>query len=314
MLKIDAKKIAAEVKKRKARLVLLQLPEGLKEKATGLAEAVEKGSKAKAIVLLDPCFGACDLAEEKAKALGADLIVHFGHSAFFKPEKETVFVPLNYELGKAKIGLLAEKISKKLNENSVKKIALVSTIQFADLLPIAKKLLKAKGISAFIEGNGAVLGCRHENALKAARKAEAIVFVGDGLFHPLGVAFASKKPVFAANPFSLEVKGLEKEKELFERARIARIALAGKAKSFGIIVSTKKGQMQMENALKLKELLERKGKKAFILAMDLVKPDYFLGVKADCLVNTACPRIVLDDAKNFGRLIVEADDARKAFL
>mgnify|MGYP001567053923 FL=1 len=38
--------------------------------------------------------------------------------------------------------------------------------------------------------------------------------------------------------------------------------------------------------------------------MDLVKEDYLLGINVDCLVNTACTRIVGDDSDNWKKNIV----------
>jgi 2-(3-amino-3-carboxypropyl)histidine synthase len=47
--------------------------------------------------------------------------------------------------------------------------------------------------------------------------------------------------------------------------------------------------------LKAKE----KGMKAYILTMDLVTPEQLINFKTDVIVNTACPRIAIDDAGRF---------------
>ncbi|MFH1588685.1 MAG: diphthamide synthesis protein, partial [Candidatus Diapherotrites archaeon] len=59
---------------------------------------------------------------------------------------------------------------------------------------------------------------------------------------------------------------------------------------------------------KLKKLIEGKGKKAFLFAVDYVNESYFLGTKIDCFVITACPRIVFDDAQNWKTLIITPNE------
>ena len=76
---LEEKRLKEEIKKRKPKIVLLQLPEGLKPDAPRLAAVVEEAG-ALPIVSSDPCYGACDLAVSEAKLLGADLIVHYGHT------------------------------------------------------------------------------------------------------------------------------------------------------------------------------------------------------------------------------------------
>jgi diphthamide biosynthesis enzyme Dph1/Dph2-like protein len=62
------------------------------------------------------------------------------------------------------------------------------------------------------------------------------------------------------------------------------------AKSIGLLVSWKKGQM-FGNPFRLKNNLEKQGKKVYILAMDEISSEKIEGLKLDFLVNFACPRI-----------------------
>ena len=81
-----------EITKLGAKRVLLQLPEGLKPEGPRLAEIVEK-TGALPIISADPCYGACDIAIDEAESLGADLIVHFGHSKFLAHERvPTIYI------------------------------------------------------------------------------------------------------------------------------------------------------------------------------------------------------------------------------
>lgn len=73
-------KIIEEVKKTRAKTVGLQFPEGLKQYATDIAKRIEDETKARAVILTDVTYGACDLKKQQAKKLGIDLLVHYGHT------------------------------------------------------------------------------------------------------------------------------------------------------------------------------------------------------------------------------------------
>lgn len=314
MLLIDLKKAVEEIKKRNAKIVLLQFPEGLKTRILEISEELQEKTGALAVSTLDPCFGACDLAENAAKQIGADLIVHFGHSQFYSPEVQAIFVPLEYELDNKKLKKLAADSANFLKKNSIKKISLCSTVQYLGFFDLLKKEFEKKGIAAETGkgknvSQGQVLGCNYSGVSKDA---DAVVFFGDGLFHSLGIAFSSKKRVFIMNPIEGEIKELEGEKELFLRKRFALIEKAMGAQKIGILLSGKKGQFRMQKALELKELIERHKKQAFIFTADLIKPDYLLGIEVNVFVCTACPRIAIDDASAFRKPLLNPSELKIA--
>ena len=78
---LELGKVADKIKKQKAKLVLLQFPDGLKPKATEVVDYLEKKTSAEFLIWVGSCFGACDtpvgLENIKPKI---DLIVQFGHS------------------------------------------------------------------------------------------------------------------------------------------------------------------------------------------------------------------------------------------
>lgn len=304
MQKIDLSEAIAEIKKKKAKLVLLQLPEGLKQRTLEIISEIEEQTNAKCIALMDPCFGSCDIPDLKAKQLQADLIVHLGHTKTINPAVGTVFVAVEREISEEKIDKLAELLVEKLESEKIGKIGLITTTQYIGALEALQKKLEQKGIISLIEKNGQVLGCSYSNARKIEDKVKAIVFFGDGLFHALGISFAVTKKVFALNPVEETVIDFSEEKERFLRQRYALISKAAEAKSFGILLSTKKGQCRKEKALELKKIIEKNGKKAFLLAMDYFEPEHLLGVNVDALVNTACPRIAIDDFARFPKPLI----------
>lgn len=78
---LELDRVIRTVNKKKAKLVCLQLPDGLKPKATEIAEIIEAKTKAKCIIWMGSCFGACDIPQGLEK-LGIDLLIQFGHSAW----------------------------------------------------------------------------------------------------------------------------------------------------------------------------------------------------------------------------------------
>ncbi len=84
-LEID--KIVKTIKKNKAKLVLLQFPDGLKPYATIIAEEIEnrmkkQGRKVEVLIWFGSCYGACDVPSVEKLKPKIDLIVQFGHSAW----------------------------------------------------------------------------------------------------------------------------------------------------------------------------------------------------------------------------------------
>ena len=76
---LELDKVVSRIKAEKAKTVCIQLPDGLKPKAKEIADEIEKQTKAKVIVWLGSCFGACDVPEHIEK-LGIDLLIQWGHS------------------------------------------------------------------------------------------------------------------------------------------------------------------------------------------------------------------------------------------
>lgn len=72
---LELERVKGEIRKSKAKKVLIQMADGLKPKATEIADELEK-TGAKVYIWAASCFGACDTPNVK----GFDLLVHFGHS------------------------------------------------------------------------------------------------------------------------------------------------------------------------------------------------------------------------------------------
>jgi 2-(3-amino-3-carboxypropyl)histidine synthase len=175
---------------------------------------------------------------------------------------------------------------------------LVTTVQHAHLIPAMEAFLKFRGIAVRVaEGSGRtplrgqVLGCNF-TAAKDTRASE-ILFVGTGLFHPIGISLSTGVRVIALDPLTGIPQVVSGEALL--RRRFAVMEKARGAKTVGIIVSTKSGQKRADLARRLAALSPA----AVIVTMQEVSPDELLNLGFACYVNTACPRLAYDDQVRF---------------
>ena len=269
----------------------IQIPEGLKQYSEIILELFKENEP---ILFVDPCYGACDSKDKVAKDLGCKLLVHFGHYKMNIPVIETIYIPISYELSKTELDFIVSEIKKlKLN-----KINLVTTIQYLENIKKIIELLLKENIIV-VESKESlrvkkhmILGC---DASTIINQTEPIIFIGDGVFHANNLGFINNgQDVIVISPISKSVQKIEIT-DTFLRKRYAAIGICKHANKFGILVSTKQGQIRLAIARNIKKKLEENGKKAYILVSDYVKQEYLEGIKVDCYVNTACPRLVYDD-------------------
>ena len=83
--KLELEKVINEIKTRKAKQVLIQLPDGLKTEAQKIVDFIEQKTEAEAFIWLTSCFGACDLPLG-LDILKIDLMIQFGHNRYWKTE------------------------------------------------------------------------------------------------------------------------------------------------------------------------------------------------------------------------------------
>ncbi|XP_044141713.1 2-(3-amino-3-carboxypropyl)histidine synthase subunit 1 [Bufo gargarizans] len=79
------------IKQAAAKRVALQMPEGLLMFACTIADIVERFTSAETVVMGDVTYGACCVDDYTARALGADFLVHYGHSCLRKCLTLTLF-------------------------------------------------------------------------------------------------------------------------------------------------------------------------------------------------------------------------------
>jgi 2-(3-amino-3-carboxypropyl)histidine synthase len=284
------------IKKLEAKTVGFQFPEGLKRKGAELAKKIEEATGAEVLISGDPCFGACDL--DRTLLEFVDVLFHFGHAEL----EDTGLSEKVYFIEARSAVDIKAVIEKAVSIIKGQRIGLITTVQHVHKLPEACAILVAKGMTCVIgQGDsriaypGQVLGCNFSAA--RAEACDEYLYIGSGDFHPLGVALSTKKRVLAADPLSGEVREIDPSRIL--RQRSAVIAKSLDAKVFGIIVSSKNGQERLKLASSLKECAKMHGKEAYLILIDLVTPDQLLQFKVDAYVNTACPRLAIDEVGRF---------------
>jgi 2-(3-amino-3-carboxypropyl)histidine synthase len=157
---------------------------------------------------------------------------------------------------------------------------------------------------------GQVVGCNYSNAKSIAKDVEAFLFIGGGQFHALGVALSTSKPTIIADPYEKRAYSIDEEAGKIVKQRWASIEEARKASVFAVLVGLKPGQKKFEEALEVKQKLEEKGKAAFVFVSEEVTPEMLREFQMiDAYVNTACPRISLDDASRFSKPVLTVNEA-----
>ncbi|MCX8190105.1 MAG: diphthamide biosynthesis enzyme Dph2 [Candidatus Diapherotrites archaeon] len=292
-LYIDIKKIENAIKKNRAKKVLVQAPAGVKMKLNNLLQDLENRLYTTFIISADSCFGACDIPIGTISAIKPDLVIHIGHEKMIKM-KGIVYIPLRYEFNHAEKEELLRILYEHLSSSGIKKVCGTATAQYLLLLKWLKKEAKRLGISILLkkgrhEKKGMVLGCE----TKAAEcNAENVLFVGDGFFHAIGISKNTGKNVIILDPLSKKISLLsfkDIEKKLIKR-NFAMLK-AYHAKNFGVVMSTKPGQFFEREAFEAKRILEKNGRKAVLIATEIVSETSLLDFMLDCYVIIACPRI-----------------------
>jgi 2-(3-amino-3-carboxypropyl)histidine synthase len=306
----EEERIKLEIGKLGAKRVLLQLPEGLKPEGPRLAKIVEK-TGAIPIISADPCYGACDLATSEAQSIGVDLIVHFGHARLLKHESvPTVYVEARATLTVEEAVEASIPLLSKWNN-----IGLATTVQHLQTLETAKEMLVRAGKTVVIGDAGRlpyagnVSGCDYSNVKSIADDVEAFIFIGGGRFHALGIALSTSKPTIIADPYDNRAYSIDDEAQKIIRQRWSCVEEAVKAKTIGILVGLKPGQKNLDEALRIREIAEKNGKIAFLLAVSEILPETLLEFPTlEAYVNTACPRISLDAPAKFSKPVLTIDE------
>jgi len=303
--------LISEVKKRGTKRILLQFPEGLRRYAHQVSRAVEDETTAITIISTDPCYGACDIPIFQAEKLGVDLIAHFGHTKY----RDAGQIPILYLETPSKTNSI-ETVKRALPFlKGHKKIGIATTIQHIAELEAIKDLLKSRGLEPVIGRGkeqikyaGQIIGCNYSAMEEIEDKVDVFLLIGS-MFHALGASLTLRKNVILADPYQNRIVDMKEEKRKELGRRWAAIAEAKQKTNFGIIISTKFGQFRFEEAKRAKRMLREADKRGTLLLSSDISPEIleeFSGF--DAYINTACPRLSIDDADRFRVPLLSVED------
>lgn len=305
----ETQKLIAELKKLKPKKVLVQLPEGIKKHANQISKTIEKLG-IKVVFSGETCWGGCAIAVQEAKALGVDLIIHFGHAKFIDVDFPVLYIEIKDELN---LNSILKKSLKELEK--YKTIGLSYSIQHRhDVNNIikfyeehGKKVILSKK-SGYAAYEGHVLGCEYSGLRAIEKQIDCFVIIGNR-FHSIGACLAVKKPVILIDVYNhkvCEVGGI-RNKILKQRAN--SIQKLKDARNVGIITEEKIGQ-KFSSVELLAGKLKKQDKNVVIITMNEITPDKLMNFyDINCFIVLACPRIAIDDFAKYSKPIVTFKEA-----
>ncbi|MGA8542956.1 MAG: diphthamide biosynthesis enzyme Dph2 [Thermoplasmata archaeon] len=285
------------------RRIVLQVPAGLVRNAHELAARLHEETGATVTLAARPCFGACDFPS-RDEAPRADVAVVLGHSPIpnVPLARPTYFVEMRDPGGDPEA--LAATVE---GAGVPRRLGLVASVQHLDLVAPLIAALERGGRTVCV-GKGdrrlaypaQALGCNYTGAEAIASTVDAFLFLGTGRFHPVGLALAVDRPVWSLDPLQNQIEAPIDRASLIRRRQLT-VARSADARHWGILVSSFAGQNRMPTALALQERARARGREAEILVFDRLDPRDLEGRALDAYVNTACPRIALDDGELYAK-------------
>lgn len=296
MIVIDQERMFSEIRTKRPASVSLNGPDGILPQVQEAAVRISKEFGIPAYVLADTTWGTCDLNANGSKVLGADIHFNIGHTINTGELDGTVLINAYDDIGFESVAAKCAGMIKG------KKISLLTDSQHLHQIDAVKRILEDAGVTVMIGkgrgqlNDGQVFGCEFYPAMEQRDSVDANVFLGQSNFHAAGVALSTDKPTYVLDPYFNEVREVtEFARKLKKRATLA-IYKAADAKSFGIVVGLKEGQLSKVFALKFKKELERHGKTVQMFALTDITNERLRNLGGvDAFIQVACPRISTDN-------------------
>ncbi len=289
-----------------ARRVALQVPAGLTREARSIADRLRERAGVEVVLVARACFGACDFPSPE-EVPRADAAVVLGHAPIPNVRRSlpTFFVEMRHPGGDP------EALAERLRDAGLPSpLGLVASVQHLELVGPLTSAAARRGLelrSATGDRRLAypaqALGCNYTGAEGLAPEVRGFVFLGTGTFHPIGLAFAVDRPVWALDPLQGRLDPPLDRATLVGR-RLLRVAQCRDARRWGVLVSSFAGQNRSPMAVTLLERARRRGRDAEALVFGRLDPADLVGRDFDAYVNTACPRIALDDSDLYPRPVL----------
>jgi 2-(3-amino-3-carboxypropyl)histidine synthase len=289
---VDEERIFKEIQSKQPASVSLNGPDGILPQIQQTAMEITKKFGIPAYVLADTTWGTCDLNSNAGKILGTGIQFNIGHTI------NTESIEKNVILIDAFDDVEFDSVAKKCGDILLgKTVALVTDSQHLHQMENVKEILTNNGVKVKIGkgggqlNDGQVFGCEFYPATKLKEEVDAYVFLGQSNFHASGIM-----PTYVLDPYFNEVREVTEFAQKLKKKATLAIYKAADAKSFGIVVGLKEGQLSKLFALKFKKELEKEGKTVQLFALTDITGERLNNLKGiDAFIQVACPRISTDN-------------------
>ncbi|XP_063812191.1 2-(3-amino-3-carboxypropyl)histidine synthase subunit 1 isoform X2 [Pseudophryne corroboree] len=271
--------------------VALQMPEGLLMFACTIADILERFTSAETVVMGDVTYGACCADDYTARALGADFLVHYGHSCLI-PIDASHGIQTLYVFVDIKIDTSHFVDTIRFNFPHGSSLAFVSTIQFVPSLQAAVQALHSEYKVTIPQSKplspGEILGC---TSPRLETSMDAVVY----------------------DPYSKVFSREYYNHSIMLKNRSEAISSAVDAKMWGLILGTLGRQGSPKILEHLESRLQALGCRYVRLLLSEIFPNKLqLFPEVDAWVQVACPRLSIDWGTAFPKPLLTPYEASVA--
>ncbi|MFQ5440227.1 MAG: diphthamide biosynthesis enzyme Dph2 [Nitrosopumilaceae archaeon] len=297
MIIVDEDTIFKEIQSKRPASVSLNGPDGILPQIQQTAVNITKKFGIPAYVLADTTWGTCDLNSNAGKILGTGIQFNIGHTINTESiEKNVILIDAFDDI---EFDNIAEKCARMLTG---KTIGLITDSQHLHQMEKVEQIFSKYGVKVKVGkgggqlNDGQVFGCEFYPATKIKEEVDAYVFLGQSNFHASGIALSTNMPTYVLDPYFNEVREVTEFAQKLKKKATLAIYKAAEAKSFGVIVGLKEGQLSKLFALKFKKELEKEGKTVQLFALTDITSERLNNLKGiDAFIQVACPRISTDN-------------------
>ncbi|XP_024396421.1 uncharacterized protein [Physcomitrium patens] len=301
---LEIPKTVWRVKQAGAKKVALQFPEGLLLYSLTICDILEEFAGVEdCFVLGDVTYGACCVDDYSAAALGAEFLVHYGHSCLVPVDVSQI--PCLYVFVDIQIDVAHLVGAVKHNFEVGTKLALAGTIQFSTAIQVAKTQLvryfphilipQSKPLSP-----GEVLGCTSPSLPEGT--IDVVIFVADGRFHLEAFMIANPNvKAYRYDPYSRVLTHEKYDQKGMREARRKAIEAAQLSNRWGVVLGTLGRQGNPQILKHLEKRLEARGVQFVTLLVSELSPSKLalFNRSIDVWVQIACPRLSIDWGEAF---------------
>ncbi|KAJ8369237.1 hypothetical protein SKAU_G00092650 [Synaphobranchus kaupii] len=204
-----------------------------------MAAYMDAFTEADAVVMGDVTYGACCVDDFTARALGADFMVHYGHSCLI-PIDSTAGIKMLYVFVDIQLDTAHFLDTVQYNFPPGQSLALVSTIQFVAALQSVSIAMKQTYDVLVPQcrplSPGEILGC---TSPRLERPVNALIYLGDGRFHLESIMIANPDvPAYRYDPYSKVFSREYYDHKAMRETRQKAIEQARSGQRWGLILGT----------------------------------------------------------------------------